>query len=219
MSGMSHGALMDQVYRRQRHIYDLTRKYYLLGRDRLIADLAPGPGQAVLEIGVGTGRNLVKAAERYPNTPFYGIDISREMLETAGQKIGRHGLADRVRIAEADATDFAPYALFGQETFARVYFSYTLSMIPDWRAALDQALRITAHDGRLLIADFGQQEGLPRWTRSVLRWWLSLFHVDPQADLVTGAREIVARHGNRSLTFTPRYRGYCWAIEIGPVQG
>ena len=30
---------MDRIYRRQRHVYDLTRKYYLLGRDRLIADL------------------------------------------------------------------------------------------------------------------------------------------------------------------------------------
>ena len=24
-------ALMDRIYRRQRHVYDLTRKYYLLG--------------------------------------------------------------------------------------------------------------------------------------------------------------------------------------------
>ncbi|RUV53463.1 SAM-dependent methyltransferase, partial [Mesorhizobium sp. M5C.F.Ca.IN.020.14.1.1] len=31
-----HAELMDGVYRWQRHIYDLTRKYYLLGRDRLI---------------------------------------------------------------------------------------------------------------------------------------------------------------------------------------
>ena len=217
MSATSHGALMDLVYRRQRHIYDVTRKYYLLGRDRLIADLAPGPGDAVLEIGVGTGRNLIKAAQRYPNTPLYGIDISREMLDTAAQKIDRHGLDDRARIAEADATDFSPVALFDQESFARVYFSYTLSMIPDWRAALDQALRVTAPEGRLLIADFGQQEGLPGWTRSVLRWWLSLFHVDPQADLVDGAREIAARHGDRAVTFTPRYRGYCWSIEIGPI--
>ncbi|TIV74063.1 MAG: SAM-dependent methyltransferase, partial [Mesorhizobium sp.] len=35
----SHAELMDGVYRWQRHIYDLTRKYYLLGRDRLIDGL------------------------------------------------------------------------------------------------------------------------------------------------------------------------------------
>ena len=38
-SSKAHGGLMDAIYRRQRHIYDATRKYYLLGRDRLIADL------------------------------------------------------------------------------------------------------------------------------------------------------------------------------------
>jgi S-adenosylmethionine-diacylgycerolhomoserine-N-methlytransferase len=30
---------MDAMYRYQRHIYDLTRKFYLLGRDRLLASL------------------------------------------------------------------------------------------------------------------------------------------------------------------------------------
>ena len=32
----NHAALMNSIYRRQRHIYDFTRKYYLFGRDRLI---------------------------------------------------------------------------------------------------------------------------------------------------------------------------------------
>ena len=36
--------LMDRIYRRQRHLYDSTRKYYLLGRDRLIERLSPPPG-------------------------------------------------------------------------------------------------------------------------------------------------------------------------------
>ena len=31
--------LMDRIYRHQRHIYNLSRKYYLLGRDRMIAEL------------------------------------------------------------------------------------------------------------------------------------------------------------------------------------
>ena len=54
-----HGDLMDRLYRHQRHIYDLTRKYYLLGRDELIAELDPPPHGTVLEIGCGTGRNLL----------------------------------------------------------------------------------------------------------------------------------------------------------------
>ena len=52
-------ARMDAIYRGQRHIYDVTRRYYLLGRDGLIADLDVPAGGTVLEIGCGTGRNLI----------------------------------------------------------------------------------------------------------------------------------------------------------------
>ena len=53
---------MDAIYRGQRHIYDLTRKYYLLGGDGLIHDLAPPAGGSILEVGCGTARNLIAAA-------------------------------------------------------------------------------------------------------------------------------------------------------------
>ena len=83
---------MDRIYRRQRHFYDFTRKYYLLGRDRLIDDLAPPPDGRVLEIGCGTARNLVAAARAWPQAQLYGIDISAEMLGTARQ-IVLYGIA------------------------------------------------------------------------------------------------------------------------------
>ena len=74
-----HSALMDQVYRRQRHIYDATRKYFLLGRDRLLDALDPPAGGRVLEVGCGTGRNLIRAARLHPQAIFHGFDISAEM--------------------------------------------------------------------------------------------------------------------------------------------
>src|ERR1700710_814436 len=74
---------MNRMYRRQRHIYDATRRFYLLGRDRLIAGLQPAAGQSVLEIVCGTGRTLALAARLYPETRFFGIDISTEMLASA----------------------------------------------------------------------------------------------------------------------------------------
>src|SRR5438067_2504401 len=73
-----HAALMDGIYRHQRHVYDLTRHCYLLGRDRLITGLEPPAGGSVLEVGCGTGRNLIVAAARYPEAHFYGLDISSE---------------------------------------------------------------------------------------------------------------------------------------------
>src|SRR5215469_11694523 len=67
---------MNKMYRWQRYIYDFTRRYYLLGRDRMLAELRPAAGATILEIGSGTGRNLICAATRYPNARFFGIDVS-----------------------------------------------------------------------------------------------------------------------------------------------
>jgi S-adenosylmethionine-diacylgycerolhomoserine-N-methlytransferase len=175
-------ALMNRIYRRQRHIYDATRKYFLLGRDLLIARLAPEGAACVLEIGCGTGRNLILAAQRYPDARFFGIDVSTEMLTSAIEAIARAGLSSRIHVAHADATAFDPGRLFGKAQFDRVFISYSLSMIPAWRAVLDSAIARLAPGGELHIVDFGGQEGLPRWFRSVLRRWLALFHVTPRDD-------------------------------------
>jgi SAM-dependent methyltransferase len=121
---------MNRMYRRQRHIYDGTRRYYLLGRDRLIADLQPAGAASVLEIGCGTGRNLVHTALLYPDARLFGIDVSTEMLTSALNAISRRGLTDRIRVAHGDGTAFDPQALFGIAAFDHVMISYSLSMIP-----------------------------------------------------------------------------------------
>jgi S-adenosylmethionine-diacylgycerolhomoserine-N-methlytransferase len=175
--------LMDRLYRRQRHVYDFTRKYYLLGRDRLIDRLAPPPGGRVLEIGCGTARNLVSAARVHPGAAFFGIDISQEMLVTARRVVVRAGLASHIRLARADATSFDPDVLFDVPAFSRVYFSYSLSMIPAWPAALEKALACLAPAGEIHIVDFGGQERLPQWFRAGLRRWLEHFHVHPRDQL------------------------------------
>jgi len=213
-SAGSHAALMDGVYRTQRHIYDATRKYYLLGRDRLIEDLSPPPGGAVLEMGCGTGRNLVLAARLHPQARFFGLDISEEMLISARRKIHRSGLADRIEIRAADATTVDAPALFDVEAFDRVFFSYTLSMVPDWRTALARALEATAPGGTLHIVDFGQQADMPRLAHAVLRRWLALFHVEPRKDLGDGIAAVADRRGDCVVRFTSRYRDYCWSYRI-----
>ena len=84
-----HAGLMDRVYRRQRYVYDFTRKYYLFGRDRLIRDLALPPGANLMEVGCGTARNLIAIAKAYPGTRLYGLDASEAMLESARMAIRR----------------------------------------------------------------------------------------------------------------------------------
>lgn len=173
-----HGTLMDDIYRYQRRIYDVTRKYYLLGRDELIDSIDAAPGDKILEIACGTGRNLDLIGQRYPECPLYGLDISSEMLISARAKLG-----DRAMLAQGDACSFSPKALFGIEKFDRVVLSYSLSMIPDWQRALTEALRHVAPGGRLMVVDFGDQAALPSAFRSLLRAWLARFHVTPREDL------------------------------------
>ena len=78
---------MDGNYRWQRHIYDLTRRYYLFGRDRLLHVLAPEPGECILEAGCGTARNLLVLARHQPHARFFGLDASALMLETAEARV------------------------------------------------------------------------------------------------------------------------------------
>ena len=212
---MSHGQLMDGVYRYQRHIYDLTRKYYLLGRDGLIADLDPPAGGAVLEIGCGTGRNLIAVGKAWPKARLYGVDISETMLETARASVTKAGMGERVVLARGDACGFDAAALFGRARFERVFISYALSMIPEWEMALAQAARCVAPGGRLEIVDFGQQDRLPALWRRALFGWLERFHVSPRRDLKPAIERIAQDMGGFPHSRT-LYRGY--AVRGGVIR-
>lgn len=205
-------AAMDRMYRLTRHIYDLTRKPYLLGRDRLIDGLDVPAGGSVLEMGCGTARNLVAVGRRYPDARLYGFDISSEMLKTAEANVRRSGV--NVALSEGDACRFDAAVAFGVARFDRVYFSYTLSMIPDWRAALAHGLTLVADGGRLSVVDFGFCEGLGAPARALLHGWLGLFHVTPRRELEEEMAAL-ARSSGRRLQFERPARGYA---QLGVIS-
>lgn len=212
-ASLGHGHLMDGVYRRQRHFYDATRKFFLLGRDPMLAGLAVPHGGSVLEIGCGTGRNLVEAARLYPHADLYGIDISREMLTTAGGTLAKRGLHGRIRLALADAALFDPARTFGRGQFDRILVSYAVSMIPAWETVLRQAARHLAPGGELHIVDFGDQGGLPGWFRTALHRWLKAFHVTPRASLFAVSADIASACGGAAEA-RRLYRGFAWISVI-----
>ena len=132
------------------------------------------------------------------------------MLKTALSSMSRMGFEKRVLVACADATSFDPMASLGQGRFDRIYFSYTLSMVPEWQMALRHAFSLLAKDGELHIVDFGQCEGLPQSFRALLFRWLDLFHVSPRAGL---KNELAKIHG-ASVHFEAPYRGYAWLATL-----
>lgn len=213
MTDQSHDQLMDDVYRYQRYFYDITRKYYLLGRDQLIADLDVPDGGSVLEVACGTGRNLIKVGRTYPGARLYGLDISDQMLTTARANLGRAGLTDRVRLIQADACSFDAESAFGQNRFDRIFLSYSISMIPDWQGAIREAARHLAPGGTLHIVDFGQSERLPAWFFKLLLAWLEKFHVSPRADFPE-VLQAIARETGGTAQVTHPFRGYAMAGRL-----
>ena len=203
----SHGALMDSVYKGQRHIYDLTRKYYLFGRDTLIEGLTARPGMRVLEVACGTGRNLAKIRKRWPGVQLYGLDISTEMLKNA-----RKALGNEARLGEGDACAFDPDTTFdepglGDAGFDRIVLSYSLSMIPDWQGALAHAADQLAPGGELHVVDFGDLTGLPGPLEGMLHHWLAKFHVQTRSELPEIASRLASSRG-LSITSTRGKLGY-----------
>ena len=202
---------MDRMYRHQRHVYDLTRKFYLLGRDAMLAALPAAPGTLVCELGCGTGRNLIRLAGLRPGIELFGIDVSSEMLATAGRHLRGAGLERRARLAESAAESVDPQRLFGVERFDVVYFSYVLSMIPDWRPAVERARALLRPGGTLAVVDFADQRGASALRRRALLAWLALFDVHPRAEI---ERDLVAMA--QALDGSPQHvsvgRGYAYRL-------
>lgn len=210
----THAQQMDQIYGGlQRHIYDFTRKYYLLGRDRLIKSLAVGEGDTVLEVGCGTARNTIIAARHFPKVTFFGFDISNAMLASANKSVSKAGLSNRIALTHGDAANFAPDKAFGIKAFDQVFCSYTLSMIPDWQETIRNSLSLVAQGGRLNIVDFGDQHGLPRLFRKALHNWLAKFQVTPRTNLASFCKALAAEH-NMICNVQRPYRGYAIMITI-----
>lgn len=194
-SDQQHARLMDAIYRPQQAIYDATRKYYLFGRDRMIKELNAQNNNHVLEIGCGTGRNLIHAHGHYPYPQYYGMDISQVMLDTAHKQIAQRGLSESMKLARGDARDFDPMALFGRSTFDRIFFSYSLSMIPQWEIALQHALHLLSEQGSIHVVDFSTGKGLYQPFRWALRRWLRAFHVFPDARLGPVFHQMIEAEG------------------------
>ena len=166
----AHRGFLNHYYGISRHFYDFTRKYYLFGRDAELRSLLSEDWESLLEIGPGTGRNLIQLHRRRPEAAFGGLEASDEMLDHARK------LCSFARLRQGFAEDTSLEPVLGKKP-ERILFSYCLSMVGDPRAALDNAQRSLAPQGEIVIVDFGNFAGLPPAFRSSMNRWLKAFHV------------------------------------------
>ncbi len=204
---------MDRMYRYQRYFYDLTRKYYLLGRDQLIAQMNVKTGEKVLEVGCGTGRNLAILAKKFPMANFFGLDASSVMIEESQKKVDANSLKN-VELKVALADDFTHQATFNlDQPFDTIYFSYSISMIPPWKESIANALNNLRSGGSFYIVDFYDQKDLPRLFQKLLKGWLKQFHVQFWGDLMPHL-ESLESEGLGTLAVTSIARRYAFIAKF-----
>ena len=210
MSGDVAGR-MDRIYGPQRWIYDLTRKPYLIGRDRLLAEIGAGPGQTIVEIGCGTGRNLVKLAALHPAARLVGVEPSRVMREAAAAAFARHDVDARLIAGTAEGLSSASLGLPGGAE--HVVFSYVLSMVESPAPAVAQALTLLRPGGTLHIVDFADMAGMPAVAAGALRRWLGWFEVRPRPDAAERL-ELLAAGGHGTLDRLRLLGGYAELLRF-----
>lgn len=201
---------MDRMYRWTRHVYDASRKYYLLGRDKLIKELNAQDGDIICEVGCGTARNLIKIAKAYPKARFYGLDASDEMLKTASDSVKKCKLDGCITLKQAYAQNFDPRELFALERpIDKIVYSYALSIIPPWQEALDHGLELLRKSGEIHIVDFGGMEELPPLFRRFMFWFLSFFHVYHKPEILEHLKSMEAQGKGILKTFS-LHGGYAY---------
>jgi ubiquinone/menaquinone biosynthesis C-methylase UbiE len=128
----------------------------VLGVRKLRRQLLRQASGNVLEVAVGTGKNL----RYYPRgCRIIAVDVSREMLNVARQRAAKLSMDVSFLLADAEALPFS------DKSFDTVVSSVTTCTFPNPVAALREMARVCRTEGRVLLLEHGRsdREWLGRW--------------------------------------------------------
>ncbi|WP_436532941.1 class I SAM-dependent methyltransferase [Actinoplanes sp. HUAS TT8] len=131
----------DQTADRYDRQIEFMERHWFTGGREWLGERAQG---RILDVGVGTGRNLPHYP---PDTTLTGIDLSPAMLAFARRRATDLGLKADLR--EGDAQHLP----FGDESFDTVVCALSLCTIPNPGAAIAEMRRVLIPGGRLLLVD------------------------------------------------------------------
>jgi len=147
--GQDHASRMESFYAPQAAYYDSFRRRLLKGRDDLWQAIGVPENGLWVDLGAGTGANAEYFGDNISRLrKVILVDLSPSLLAVAQERIKSHGWTN-VETQVADATVFQP-----PEPADVVTFSYSLTMIPDWFAAIDNAWRMLKRGGKIGVVDF-----------------------------------------------------------------
>jgi len=165
---------LERYYRFHSLIYDATRWTFLFGRQALLREARRlADPRAVLEVGCGTGHNLVRLNRAFPQARLVGVDVSEAMLRLARHKLDRHSARFTLLRQAYPAADGAG------EPVDLIWFSYALSMFnPGWEAAIRAARNDLAPGGLIAVVDFHASRF------RTFRGWMRINHVRMEGHLL-----------------------------------
>nr|WP_245704692.1 class I SAM-dependent methyltransferase [Belnapia rosea] len=156
-TALDAGAVRD-AYRRWAGVYDeVFGGVSGAGRRRAVAAVNRLAGTKVLEVGVGTGLALPLYE---PKKQVVGIDLSRDMLRRARDRVANERLRNVTGLLEMDAESMA----FEDGSFDIAVAMFTATVVPDARRLYREMRRVVRPGGELLFVNHFAAEG-------GLRWW------------------------------------------------
>ncbi|GIX03477.1 MAG: ubiquinone/menaquinone biosynthesis methyltransferase [Planctomycetaceae bacterium] len=148
--GRTHEERLEHFYRGQAAGYDAFRRRLLHGREELFRQLPAITGGIWVDLGAGTGENAEHWGPRLQAfSQVYLVDLAPSLLAVARERIATRGWTN-VQAVHHDATMFMP----PEGTADVVTCSYSLTMIPDWFAAIDRAWQMLRPHGIIGVVDF-----------------------------------------------------------------
>ncbi len=148
---------LAQKYDRFARWYDLAEGLpELLGVKKLRRRMFRGASGSVLEVAVGTGKNL---AYQPRGCRIIAVDRSKEMLNVARKRAGRLALQVSFLVADAEALPFR------QLSFDTAVSSLSTCTFPNPIAALREMARVCRSDGKILLLEHGRSD-----RKSFARW-------------------------------------------------
>jgi demethylmenaquinone methyltransferase/2-methoxy-6-polyprenyl-1,4-benzoquinol methylase len=162
-------AAIQSLYDHLAPVYDWFELFesHAKAKGRQALDLRPG--QRILEVGVGTGKELARIWEAIaPEGTAIGIDISRVMLSLTRRRA-------QLPLLQADAHCLP----FGEESFDRLYCAYVLDLLPlaDIPGILQEFHRVLRPGGRMVLISL--TEGVNFFSRRLVSLWKAVFALSP----------------------------------------
>jgi len=162
--GADHSHNGESVLLHKPRQFDLLAQVCMLGRERKLRqwtlDLARlQPGNAVLDVGCGTGTLLLAAAERVGSSgALRGIELSKEMAAHARNKAEAHRVPLEVVEGSADSLPYPP------ASFDAIFCTLVFHHLPQTmqETAIREMRRVLRLGGRVVIVDWQRPSSFAR---------------------------------------------------------